>query len=292
VAKKAHSAKRSIPMNFVVGSRRFGPDELALMGVVNVTPDSFSDGGRFLSVDRAIEHGLALVSAGAEVLDIGGESTRPGAEPVSEADELARVIPVIEGLRKHSDVIISIDTTKAEVARVACRSGAGMINDISGLKFDPEIANVAAEAGASMCLMHIQGEPLTMQGNPTYTDVVAEVIGALKASVYTAVTCGVHSERIIVDPGIGFGKRLADNLALIARCGEIGDAVGAPILMGVSRKSFIGQLTGQPADKRAFGTAAAVAVCVIRGARMLRVHDVAAMRDVVAVTRALTSEMS
>ncbi|MFT5435120.1 MAG: dihydropteroate synthase [Myxococcota bacterium] len=279
-------------MNFVVGSRRFGPDEIALMGVVNVTPDSFSDGGRFLSAERAIEYGLALVSAGAHVLDIGGESTRPGAESVSEADELARVIPVIEGLRRHSDAILSIDTTKAAVARAACAAGAGIINDISGLKFEPEIAHVAAEAGASLCLMHIQGEPRTMQDRPVYRDVVSDVIEALKASVDTAVTCGVDSERIIVDPGIGFGKRLADNLALIARCGEIGDAVGAPVLMGVSRKSFIGELTGQPVDKREFGTAAAVAVCVIRGARMLRVHDVAAMRDVVAVTRALTSEMS
>lgn len=258
-----------------------------LMGVINVTPDSFSDGGETLDVERAIERGVEMANAGALVLDIGGESTRPGAEPVSAAAEIARVVPVIEGLRERSDALLSVDTTKALVAERACAAGADIINDISGLTFEPDLAAVAAAAGASLIVMHIQGTPLTMQRAPRYADLESEVAGFLEAAVARAVAAGVPRERVMVDPGIGFGKRLEHNLALIAGCGALGRRLQRPVLMGVSRKSFLAAITGRPVHERLAGTAAAVCACVLAGAAMVRVHDVAEMRDVVLVADAL-----
>ena len=257
------------------------------MGVVNVTPDSFSDGGHFLDTEAAVSHGIELVRQGAHVLDVGGESTRPGAKLVSVDDEIARVVPVISALSKAVDVPISIDTTKAAVAEAACLAGAQMINDVSALSFDPHMVQVVAKTKASLCLMHIQGTPQTMQDNPKYKNVQDEVSQFLSEAVDCALQAGVPAKRIIVDPGIGFGKELQHNLELINGCGDLAERLGRPVLMGVSRKSFIGQLTDQAVNNRIYGTASAVTVCVLRGARMVRVHDVAAMRDVIFVAQAL-----
>ena len=255
------------------------------MGVVNVTPDSFSDGGRYLDPEGAIQRGLSLVRDGADLLDVGGESTRPGSAPVSAEEELARVLPVLRGLAV-AGVPLSIDTSKAEVAAAACGAGATIVNDVTSLS-DPAMARVVAHAGASLCLMHMQGTPATMQEAPTYRDVVAEVGDALALAVERAVAAGVMAERIVVDPGIGFGKRLEHNLALVAACGTLMRRVGRPVLVGVSRKRFLGELTGRPVEDRRFGTAAAVTACVLAGARIVRVHDVAEMRDVVRVADAI-----
>ena len=257
------------------------------MGVLNVTPDSFSDGGRFSVAQAAIQHGCLMAAQGAHIIDIGGESTRPGSAAVSTDEELARVIPVIEGLSSRVDVAISIDSTKAAVARAACAAGATIINDISGLTFDTDMAIVTAEAGAALCVMHIRGRPLTMQEDPYYDDPVGEVEAFLSAAVTRATAAGVPREKIIVDPGIGFGKRLSDNVALIRACGAIGARLGLPVLMGVSRKSFLKELTGKAVGERLHGTSAAVTACVLAGARVVRVHDVSAMRDVVLVANAL-----
>ncbi|MFT7626362.1 MAG: dihydropteroate synthase [Myxococcota bacterium] len=256
------------------------------MGVLNVTPDSFSDGGRYAEADAAIVRGRALVAAGADILDIGGESTRPGAPAVSEAEELRRVIPVIEGLR-DSAAMLSIDTSKAAVAEAACAAGAAMINDVTGLYGDPAMPAVAAASQALVCLMHMQGTPETMQADPSYTDALADVTQWLAGAVDHAVAAGVQRHRILLDPGIGFGKRLGHNLALIRGCGDLGRALGLPVLMGVSRKSFLGRITGKPVNDREWATAAAVTACVLAGARVVRVHDVASMRDVVQVADAL-----
>ncbi|HIA04917.1 MAG TPA: dihydropteroate synthase [Myxococcales bacterium] len=274
-------------MKFEIGERSFGNERCWLMGVVNVTPDSFSDGGAFLDAESAIAHGIELVAQGAHVLDVGGESTRPGAAPVSVDEEIARVVPVIAGLKNSVDVPISIDTTKASVAHAACCAGAQMVNDVSGLTFDEKMAAVVAEAHASLCVMHIQGTPETMQNAPLYENVCDEVAQSLLASVGRAERAGVAADRIIVDPGIGFGKELQHNLDLINGCSTLEKLVGRPVLMGVSRKSFIGQLTGQPVHNRLHGTSSAVAACVLHGARMVRIHDVEAMRDVVLVAQAL-----
>ncbi len=258
-----------------------------IMGVINVTPDSFSDGGRFLATRDAVDQGLRLVDDGADILDVGGESTRPGAAAVGVAEELARVLPVIRGLRERCDAPISIDTAKAAVAEAALEAGATMVNDVTAFNGDPAMAGVAAAADAWVCLMHMQGSPETMQEDPSYSDVVRQVTGHLAAAVDTAVQAGVVRERILVDPGIGFGKRLEHNLALIRACGAIGQDVGLPVLMGVSRKSFLKPLTGRPVDERLMGTAAAVTACILAGARVVRVHDVAALRDVVLVADAV-----
>ena len=240
-----------------------------IMGVINVTPDSFSDGGRFLATRDAVDQGLRLVDDGADILDVGGESTRPGAAAVGVAEELARVLPVIRGLRERCDAPISIDTAKAAVAEAALEAGATMVNDVTAFNGDPAMAGVAAAADAWVCLMHMQGSPETMQEDPSYSDVVRQVTGHLAAAVDTAVQAGVVRERILVDPGIGFGKRLEHNLALIRACGAIGQDVGLPVLMGVSRKSFLKPLTGRPVDERLMGTAAAVTACILAGARVV-----------------------
>jgi dihydropteroate synthase len=283
------------------------------MGIVNVTPDSFSDGGRFLDPAAAIAHGLRLAEAGADILDVGGESTRPGARPVAAEDELARVRPVIEGLAaalragaapriapaqadsagagRATGTQISIDTRKAEVARVALESGASIVNDVSALRADPAMAVVVADAGAGCCLMHMRGEPETMQAHAHYEDVVGEVRGFLAERLRFALEHGIARERIMLDPGIGFAKTAEHNLELLRRLDEIA-GLGAPVLVGTSRKSFLGRIAAaardgeEPAGERLAGTIATNVLAFERGASVFRVHDVAPVREALAVAAA------
>ncbi len=255
-----------------------------VMGILNVTPDSFSDGGKYFTLDSAIEHAMKMIEDGADIIDVGGESTRPGSEPVSIEEELRRVIPVIKELVKRSDVPISIDTYKSEVARQALEEGAVIVNDISGLKFDKKMADVVASYKASVVLMHIKGTPKTMQQNPHYDDVISEIYSYLCESVEIAKSAGI--EQIIIDPGIGFGKRLIDNLEIIRRLREF-KSLGYPILIGVSRKSFIGNVLNLPVEERLEGTAGAVAISVWNGANIVRVHDVKEMTRVVKIVDAI-----
>lgn len=254
------------------------------MGVVNVTPDSFSDGGEFLDPEAAIGQGLRLLEEGADLVDIGGESTRPGAAPVPEPEELRRVIPVIEGLVERTETrpLISIDTTKLGVAEAALEAGAGIVNDISALRQSPEIAALCAERDAGLILMHMQGTPRTMQQDPRYEDVVSEVKRFLAERVEAAVAAGVAESRIWIDPGIGFGKTVEHNLILLARLGEIAE-LGPPVLAGTSRKRFLGSFDGSPPDRRLGGTIASTLAAWQAGARVLRVHDVAPMRQALTV---------
>ncbi len=261
-----------------------------VMGILNVTPDSFSDGGLYLDRKAAVEHALRMVEDGADIIDIGGESTRPGAEPVPLDEELRRTIPVIEAIASKVDVPISIDTYKAEVAKRAIEAGASVVNDISGLRFDPEMASVVAETGAAVVVMHIKGTPRDMQKNPKYQDLFGEIIEYLRGSMEIAKKAGVPEERIIIDPGIGFGKRPEHNLQIINRLDRF-SVLGRPILVGPSRKSFIGLiLDNLPPAERVEGTAAAVAISVFRGASIVRVHDVKAMSRVVRVADAIKRE--
>jgi dihydropteroate synthase len=246
-----------------------------IMGVVNVTPDSFSDGGRFLETDRAIAHGSELARQGADILDIGGESTRPGARPVPAAQELDRVLPVLEGLR-GLDLPLSVDTYKPEVMRAALASGASMINDINALQADGAI-EVVRGSDCAVCLVHKQGDPQTMQENPRYEDVVAEVREFLARRVAACESAGVSRSRIAVDPGFGFGKRSAHNLELLRNLGAFAD-LGVPMLVGLSRKSTLGKITNQPAEQRTIASVTAALLAVQRGAAIVRVHDVAEMR--------------
>ena len=277
------------PEPTVLGGRtlRWG-ERTFLMGVVNVTPDSFSDGGIHLERDAAVQHALALAEAGADLLDVGGESTRPGAEEVPLQIELDRVLPVIEAVRATSDVPVSVDTRKAAVAREALRLGAVLVNDVSGLGHDPALATVVAESGAVLALMHIQGTPETMQADPRYDDVVAEVIDFLSARVDRAVAAGVARERIWVDPGIGFGKTAGHNLFLLRHLAEL-RVLGAPVLVGTSRKRFIGALSGgRPPEQRLPGSLASIAaVAVLHGADVVRVHDVGEAKYALAVADAI-----
>lgn len=263
------------------------PAPVTVMGVINVTPDSFSDGGRHLDPHAAVRGALAMVKAGAQILDIGGESSRPGAAPVSLEEELARVIPVVEALRPRTEALISVDTYKAKVAEAAMAAGADVINDISGFEADPEMASVAAATGAGVILMHMRGTPETMQvGDLAAEDINAMAMGALKAAMEKATAAGVDPEAICLDPGIGFGKTVEQNLQLIARLDEW-SIFGRPLLLGVSRKSFIGALTGQPVEGRRWGTAAAIACGIWQGCQIIRVHDVDEMRDVAVVAQAI-----
>jgi dihydropteroate synthase len=256
------------------------------MGVVNVTPDSFSDGGRHLEPEAAAAHAARLVEDGADLLDVGGESTRPGARPVSADEECARVVPVIERLRARGVTApISIDTSKALVAREALRAGADLINDVQGLR-DPGLARVAAELGAPVVLMHMRGTPADMQSRAVYQDVAGEVRSELADAVERAVRAGVPWELLIVDPGIGFAKTAEQNLILLRQLGVL-RSLGRPLLLGVSRKSFIGKITGAPVEGRGAGTLAAVAACVLSGVEFLRVHDVAAARQAALVAAAI-----
>jgi len=256
-----------------------------VMGVLNVTPDSFSDGGKFFSLDHAVEQAQGMIAEGADIIDIGGESTRPGSEFVSEAEELRRVIPVIERLAANSSVPISIDTTKPAVARAALAAGAEIVNDISGLRFDQSIADEAAKVNAGLLLMHSRGTPKDMQQTPFAEDVFADVVGGLRQSISIAEERGVARERIAIDPGIGFGKSVAQNLELIRRLGDLTrEFPDLPIIIGTSRKSFLGKLLdGAPADERLYGTIATVVASVLNGAHIVRVHDVKAAVEAVRV---------
>lgn len=255
------------------------------MGVVNVTPDSFSDGGLYLDPEAAVRHGVELVEAGAEILDVGGESTRPGAEPVTAEEELRRVVPVIEALAGRG-VTISVDTSKAAVAAAALDAGAEVVNDVTALRGDPEMAALCAERGAGVVLMHMLGDPRTMQRNPVYDEVVADVRGFLSDRLEAAVAAGVARERIWLDPGIGFGKTLEHNLELLRRLGELA-SLGRPLVVGTSRKSFIGHIDGSPPGERLGGTIASSILAFAVGAEVLRVHDVAELGEAAAVAGAI-----
>jgi dihydropteroate synthase len=264
--------------------------DFRIMGVVNVTPDSFSDGGRYLDAAAAIAHGVELEAEGASILDVGGESTRPGAAPVAEAEELRRVIPVIEGLiDTGSKAQISIDTSKSGVAVRALAAGASLVNDVTALRGDPKMAGVVADAGADCCLMHMLGEPRTMQRDPRYEDVVGDVKAFLEEQTAFAVRAGIALERILLDPGIGFGKTVEHNLELLRRLDELVE-LGRPVVIGTSRKSFLGRLTGRDdTDDRVAATIATNVLAYERGARVFRVHDVAPVHDALTVTAATVS---
>lgn len=258
----------------------------AVMGVLNVTPDSFSDGGRFLDPERAVAHAVSMVEDGATLLDIGAESSRPGAGPVDEAEELRRLIPVVRDVCRRVTVPVSVDTTKAAVAARALEAGAAIINDISALRFDPGMARIVAESGAGLVLMHMQGTPRTMQEAPRYGDVVAEVSGFLRERMAVAESLGINPQQILLDPGIGFGKNQEQNLTLLSRLDRL-TALGRPLVVGVSRKAFIGQILNRDVQERVMGTAGAVAVAILAGARVVRVHDVGPIRDVVRIVDAI-----
>ena len=260
-----------------------------IMGVINVTPDSFSDGGQYLDSAAAIAHGLELETEGAAILDVGGESTRPGAAPVAEDEELRRVIPVIEGvIAAGSRAQISIDTSKREVAARALASGATFVNDVTAFRGDPEIVTVVAEARAECCLMHMLGTPRTMQLDPYYDDVVSEVKAFLEERMSFAIAHGIAEDRIVLDPGIGFGKTVEHNLELLRRLGELVE-LGRPVVIGTSRKSFLGKITGREVDDRVAATVATNVLAYERGARVFRVHDVAPVHDALTVTAATVS---
>ncbi len=259
-------------------------DRCLVMGIVNVTPDSFAEADSKLEPARAIDLALEMEAQGADLIDVGGESTRPGSEPLTAEQELARVLPVVRGLRERLRVPISIDTYKASVARAALDLGASLVNDISGLQYDPMLAGVVAERGAGLVLMHTRGRPSTMYADADYRDVAADVATELKASVDVAQAAGVPVERIVVDPGIGFAKRPAHSYGVLAQLGRIAAAVGRPLLVGPSRKSFLRHaLDERPATERDWGTAAAVAAAVLGGAHIVRVHAVGEMVQVVRV---------
>jgi dihydropteroate synthase len=249
-----------------------------VMGIVNVTPDSFSDGGRFLDTSAAVNHGLRLIEEGADILDIGGESTRPYSEPISADEELSRVMPVVERLAGRTSVPISIDTSKAEVARDAVAAGCEIINDVTGLAGDAAMVAVASEAQCGLCVMHMRGTPQTMQDDPTYQDVVAQVHDYLRQRRDALVAAGIEAERICLDPGIGFGKTHEHNLTLLANCHRFHD-LGCPILIGHSRKGFIGKVTGDKTADRTAGTIGVALSLALQGVQIVRVHDVAAVRQ-------------
>ncbi len=255
------------------------------MGVLNVTPDSFSDGGIYLKPQKAIERALAMLEEGADLIDVGGESTRPGAEPVSPDEEIQRVLPVIEHLSSRIQVPLSIDTSKAAVARAALTAGASMVNDVSALR-DPEMPAVVAQAQVPVILMHLRGTPQTMQSTCHYQNLIPEIIQELKPSIAKARKAGIPEDQILIDPGIGFGKTAEQNLALLKNLSAF-KALGLPVVIGPSRKSFIGHVLNLPVGERLMGTAAAVALAVAQGADIVRVHDVAAIRQVIRMTEAI-----
>ena len=270
------------------GGRPLALDRPRIMGIVNLTPDSFSDGGVLADVEAATGHALALAAQGADILDIGGESTRPGATAVSLEEELRRVIPVIEALRERTRLPISIDTSKPEVMRAAVAAGAGMINDVHALGRDGAM-DAAAELGVPVCLMHMQGEPATMQDEPRYDDVVAEVHGFFTQRLFACQMAGIDRKKIIVDPGFGFGKTLEHNLRLLRQLSRLVE-LGVPVLAGLSRKGMIGTITGREMDQRVVGSAVAALIAVQNGAGIVRVHDVAATRDALKMWEAVAAQ--
>ncbi|HET7825745.1 MAG TPA: dihydropteroate synthase [Anaeromyxobacter sp.] len=273
-------------MKMQIGARLFEGPGPFLMGVVNATPDSFSDGGRFLEADAAVEHAHALARAGADLVDVGGQSTRPGAPPVPADEELRRVVPVIERLRALGFPLpISVDTSKGAVARAALAAGADLVNDVTALS-DPDLADAVAATGSPVVLMHTRGTPAEMASRAVYADVVREVAAELAAALARAEAAGIARDRVILDPGIGFAKSAEHSVELLARVGEL-RALGRPLLVGPSRKSFIGSVTGAPVTERVPGTLAAVTACVLGGVELLRVHDVAPARQAALVAGAL-----
>ena len=256
------------------------------MGILNCTPDSFYPGSRVPGIDQAVQTAQAMIRAGADILDVGGESTRPGSDPVEAAEEIRRVIPVIQRIRKLSNVLISIDTRKVEVAERALAAGADLVNDISALRGGRPLGECIAERDVPVILMHMRGEPKTMQENPRYGDVIAEITEELGESIDFARSCGIRADRIIIDPGIGFGKRLQDNLAILRDLRSL-RSLGCPILIGVSRKSFIGMVLDKPVDQRLTGTVAAHMLALMNGADILRVHDVEEAVDTVMMFAAI-----
>lgn len=264
-------------------------DRPRIMGVLNVTPDSFSDGGRFRSLDSGLRQGAALAAEGADLIDIGGESTRPGAPEVSPEEELDRVLPIIEALRRELDLPLSIDTSKSMVARAAITAGAEFVNDISGLQFDPEMARTVAESGAGLFVMHTRGRPETMQKDTRYPDLVGDVLASLDSSLDQARAAGIDEEKLAIDPGIGFGKSVEGNLEILRRLREF-HSLGRPVLLGTSRKGFIGKVLGQSdPGERLYGTVATVALGVERGAQIFRVHDVRPAREAALMAWAVIS---
>ncbi len=270
-----------------------GPHEIVIqsnplvMGVLNVTPDSFSDGGTFVTVEQAVDHARQMQAEGADIIDIGAESSRPGAHPIDEREELRRLIPVVEAVRAAVSLPISVDTTKAAVARSAIQAGAVIVNDISALQGDSSMAQLVAETGVGVVLMHMQGTPQTMQQSPRYGNVVEEVMAFLQQRAQVAIACGVRSSQIVLDPGFGFGKLQEHNLRMLAEF-EAFTTLGYPVLAGVSRKQFIGNVIRRPVHEREFGNAGAVAVAVLKGAHIIRVHDVRAMKDTATVVSAIS----
>jgi dihydropteroate synthase len=265
--------------------RVLGLERPIVMGVLNVTPDSFSDGGKFVRLDDAVERGVRMAEEGAAIIDVGGESTRPGAQPVALHEELHRVIPVIARLRSRTQAVISVDTSKPEVMHAAAAAGAAMINDVRALR-EAGALEAAVSSGCAVCLMHMLGEPATMQDRPSYQDVVAEVRQFLDERVEVCVAAGLAAERIVVDPGFCFGKTVQHNLELLRRLGEL-SVRGLPLLAGLSRKSLVGTLTGRPPGERVQGSVALAVIAAMNGARILRVHDVAATVDALAVVSAV-----
>ena len=257
-----------------------------IMGILNVTPDSFSDGGMYYDATQAIEFALQMAEEGADIIDVGGESTRPGAKTVELQKECDRILPVIEGIRTKSDILISIDTYKSEVARQSIATGAGMVNDISGMTFDPNMVDVIKDSGLPVVIMHIKGTPKNMQKNPYYEDLMRELTEYFEERKKFARAKGILDQQIILDPGIGFGKRPQDNFQLLRELKKIVD-MGFPVLIGPSRKSFIGLTLDLPVDRRLEGTAAAVTTGILKGARIVRVHDVKAMKRVALITDAI-----
>ena len=277
----------SVPEPIKIGKKKldFGR-RTYVMGILNVTNDSFSDGGMFIDVDAAVDHAKGMVRDGADIIDVGGESSRPGSRGMDARTEISRVIPVIKRLKKETDSIISIDTTKSKVAAAAVEAGAHMVNDISGLRFDNKMASVVSSCGVPIVVMHILGKPRTMQKKPSYKDLISDIIIYLKNSIELAIKRGIQREKIIVDPGIGFGKTTEHNLEILKRLREF-KSLGQPVLVGTSRKSLIGNVLDLSVDQRIEGTAATVAAAVLNGANIVRVHDVKEMCRVIRMTDAI-----
>jgi dihydropteroate synthase len=284
------TGKTKVPAPIRAGSLTMHFDRRPyIMGILNVTLDSFSDGGKFYDQKKAIDQALKLVEEGADILDVGGESTRPGSDAVSEEEEIKRVLPVIQAAVRYTTAPVSIDTTKAGVAKAALDAGAAMVNDVSALRFDEKMGELVAAAGVPLVVMHMRGIPKTMQSGPIeYSDLLGEIRVFLEEALQRAAGAGVEREQIIVDPGIGFGKTPEHNLTILNRIGEL-LTLGRPVLVGPSRKAFIGKVLDKEADQRLHGTAAAVAASVLGGAHILRVHDVGPMRDVIEVAQAILS---
>lgn len=283
----ASSSSVNLPLFLAGRTLQLSLQTPCIVGILNVTPDSFSDGGRYLNVDAALAQARRMAAEGARLIDVGGESTRPGAQPVSSQEELDRILPIVEALRSNLEVPISVDTCKSSVARCAVAAGAEFVNDVSGLNFDPDMAHTVAETGAGLIVMHSRGRPERMQLNTHYQDIVAEVCASLRQSLDLALAAGITADRIAIDPGIGFGKDVAGNLELLRRLAVLTE-LGRPILLGTSRKSFIGRVLGQedPAQ-RLEGSLATIALGVAAGARLFRVHDVAATQRVATMSLAV-----